>query len=157
MAMTPQLRPAQPRYRKALTCLVLTAACGALAAACGSAAAPGSSAPAGRTHSAGTASAAKASLDIVATAPGGNEQHWTLRCDPPGGTKPDPAAICSQLVADKGIFVTQTNVRVECPMIMASARSFIVNGTWFGTQVHETVIDGGCSLGRWTKLDQIFN
>ena len=166
MAMTPQARQARPRYRKTLTRCLLIAACGVLAAACGSTAAPSGSAGSGGagggthstgTHSTGTTAAAKASLDIVATAPGGNTQHWTLRCDPPGGTKSDPAATCAQLIADKGIFVPVKNVRVECPMIMASARSFIVNGTWFGTNVHETVLDGGCSLGHWTKLDQIFN
>jgi hypothetical protein len=159
MAMTPQLRPAQPQFRKVLACGLLSA-CGVLAAACGSAAAPGSAqAPSGThstgTHSTGTTAAAKASLTIVTTAPG-SVHHWTLRCDPPGGTKPDAAAACSQLIAHKTIF-QPSEVKVFCPMIMANAASYIIYGTWFGRPVHESIVDGGCDLARWSQLHQIFN
>jgi hypothetical protein len=154
--MTSLLQHRPARVRKTLAIGALSA-CGVLATACGSAAAPSSSGShgAGSTQSAGTTSAAKASLSIVSTAHGATHR-WTLRCDPPGGTAKDPAAACSQLMADKGIFA-KTKVRVMCPMIMADAASYIVYGTWFGTAVHETVADGGCSLGHWTQLHQIFN
>ena len=43
-------------------------------------------------------------------------------------------------------------------MIMADARSRAsVNGTYLGQKVHETIVDGGCDLARWSKLEQIFN
>jgi subtilisin inhibitor-like len=158
MAMTPQLRPAQPQFRKILACSLLSA-CGVLAAACGSTAAPGTAAPgasaSGGGHSAGTTAAAKASLSVVTTAPQAI-RHWTLRCDPPGGTAPDAAAACNQLIADKDIF-RRSDVRVMCPMIMADAASYIINGTWFGRPVHLTVVDGGCDVTRWSQLHQIFN
>ncbi len=155
MAMKPQLRPAQPRFQKVLACGLLSA-CGVLAAACGSTAAPGSASPSGSTHSpATTTAAAKASLTIVTTAPG-RVHRWTLRCDPAGGTEPDPAAACSQLIAHKTI-LQPSNVRVMCPMIMANAASYLVYGTWFGRPVHESIVDGGCDLSRWSQLHQIFN
>jgi hypothetical protein len=156
MAMTPQLRPARSRFQKVLACGLLSA-CGVLAAACGSTAAPGSAQPSsGATHSpASTTAAAKASLTIVTSAPG-SAHRWTLRCDPAGGTKPDAAAVCSQLIAHKTI-LQPTNVRVFCPMIMSNAASYIVYGTWFGKPVHESIVDGGCDLARWSQLHQIFN
>jgi hypothetical protein len=158
MAMTPQLRPAQLRFQKVLACGLLSA-CGVLAAACGSAA-PGSAQPSrgatSGTHSpTSTTAAAKASLTIVTTAPG-SVHRWTLRCDPAGGTKPDAAATCSQLIAHKTI-LQPTDVRVMCPMIMSNAASYLVYGTWFGRPVHESIVDGGCDLARWGQLHQIFN
>jgi hypothetical protein len=154
--MTSLLRPAPSRIKKALAGCALSA-CGVLAAACGSTAAPGAGAHhgAGSTSQTGTTSAAKVSLTIVSTAHGATHR-WTLRCDPPGGSTANPAGACSQLMADKGIFA-KTKVRVMCPMIMASAASYIVYGTWFGSTVHETVADGGCTLGHWTQLHEIFN
>ncbi len=154
MAMTPQLRPAQPRFHRVLACGLLSA-CGVLAAACGSTAAPGSTPAASGTHSTGTTAAAKASLTIVTTAPG-SVHHWTLRCDPAGGTKPNAAATCSQLIAHKTIF-QPSHVKLYCPMIMANAASYLINGTWFGKPVHESIVDGGCDLSRWSQLHQIFN
>jgi hypothetical protein len=159
MAMTPQLRPAQPRFQKVLACGLLSA-CGVLAAACGSAATSGSARPSSGatsgTHSpASTTAAAKASLTIITSAPG-SVHRWTLRCDPAGGTKPDAAAACSQLIAHKTI-LQPTDVRVFCPMIMANAASYLVYGTWFGRPVHESIADGGCDLARWSQLHQIFN
>jgi hypothetical protein len=157
--MKPQLRPAQPRFQRVLACGLLSA-CGVLAAACGAAAAPGS-APASGSHSSGTHSAAstteaaKASLTIVTAAPG-HVHRWTLRCDPPGGTEPDAATACSLLIAHKTI-IQPTDVKVFCPMIMSDAPGFVINGTWFGRPVHETITDGGCDLSRWSQLHQIFN
>ena len=155
MAMKPQLRPPQPRFQRILACGLLSA-CGVLAAACGSTAAPGNAPAASNTHStAGTTAAAKASLTIVTTAPG-SVHTWTLKCDPPGGTKPDAAAACSQLIAHKTI-LQPSEVKVFCPMIMSNAASFVINGTWFGRHVHETIVDGGCDLSRWSQMHQIFN
>jgi Subtilisin inhibitor-like len=164
MTMTPQLRPTRPRHRTVLACGLLSA-CGVLVAACGSTAAPGSAAPAGGatpgTHSASTQPAsttasAKIALTIVSTAPPVS-RHWTLRCDPPGGTKPDPAAACRQLIAEPSIFQVGKPKLLMCPMILADASSYVISGTWFGRSVHETVVDGGCDTSRWSELHQIFN
>ncbi len=159
MAMTQRFRPAQPRFQRVLACGLLSA-CGVFVAACGSTAAPGSAAPSSSTSSgthstAGTTAAAKASLTIVTTAPG-SIHRWTLRCDPPGGTKPDAAAACSQLIAHKTI-LQPSDVRVMCPMILSDASSFYITGVWFGKPVHESIVDGGCDLTRWSEMHEIFN
>jgi hypothetical protein len=153
MAMTSRSRPAS--YRTLLTRGVLIAACGVLAAACGSTVAPTGSAKTSNT-STGTTSAAKVSLDVVLQNGNGSPvSHWTLRCEPAGGTYPDAASACGKLLSEKNIFVPQP-AHVMCPMIMADARSYLVYGTYLGKTVHETVVDGGCSLARWAELNQIF-
>jgi hypothetical protein len=84
-------------------------------------------------------------------------RHWTLRCDPPGGTSPDPAAACSRLLADKNIFENTPVRRVMCPMIMTTAKSFTITGVYFGRRIRETLVDGGCDLARWSSVNHIFN
>jgi hypothetical protein len=133
----------------AARCIIAVAGTAAVAA-CGSVAAPassGSSAPA----------KPKVSLTItVQNGPGGAVKHWTLRCDPAGGTHPNPAAACKALMAIKDPFAAPPTGQM-CPMILASAKRAIFNGTWFGTPVNKTILDGGCYLSRWTKLGQVVN
>jgi len=147
MGMTAGLRQAVPRL---LGGGALLAACG-LAAACGSA-------PAGGGSSAGTTSAAKVSLTIEQTAgPGSVGKRFTLRCEPAGGSFPDPAAICAQLPKLRSILSPQPHRHVMCPMILADARTYVVHGTLLGQQVHESIADGGCTLSRWSQLNKILN
>jgi Subtilisin inhibitor-like len=168
MGMTSELHQRIARSRGILARGVLIAACGVLAVACGSTTAPTSGGPGGSassssptspgsTSAAGTTSAAKVSLTIVLTA--GHDvaaKHWTLRCDPAGGTYPDPAAACTRLVKLRTI-LNPPPIHIMCPMIMADASSYIVYGNLLGQKVHETIPDGGCSLERWNELKGIFN
>jgi hypothetical protein len=148
-------RPGPASYRTLLTRGVLIAACGLLAAACGSTVAPTNSAKT-TTNSAGTASAAKVALDVVLQNGNGSQvSHWTLRCEPAGGTYPDAASACGKLLTYKNFFAPQP-AHVMCPMIMADARSYLVYGTFLGQKVHETIVDGGCELARWSELNKIF-
>ncbi len=118
------------------------------AAACGSAAAPGAA-------STSSPPAAKVSLSItVARESGATPRHWTLQCDPAGGTAPDAGAICRSLLAVKDPFATPPPHQI-CPMIMASSGRATVTGTWFGMKVSRTIVDGGCDLSRWHMLGQI--
>lgn len=154
MGMTSELKQGTTRI---LTRGALIAACGLAAAACGSTAAPGSGAHASGSSSAATTSAAKVSLTIVQSGGSGSAaKHWTLSCEPAGGTFPDPAAACGKLTKLRTIFSPSPH-HVMCPMIMADARSYIVYGTFLGQKVHQSIVDGGCSLGRWNQLNQIFN
>lgn len=107
--------------------------------------------------SAGTTSAAKISLDVsfsgsASTAPA----HYTLRCEPTGGTVRDPAAACARLMKEGASLFGPLRVHMACPMIMSSAGRATVTGTFLGQQVHETVADGGCNLSRWAELQQVF-
>jgi hypothetical protein len=132
------------------------AACALLAAACGSTAAPGTASGSG-SGSAGTTAAAKIALKVTfAASPGVAARHYTLTCEPAGGSAPDAATACGKLLKSKDLFGPMP-AHVMCPMIMASAGRAIVSGTYRGQKVHETVVDGGCDLNRYHQLTQIFN
>ena len=157
MVMMSYLRTAgtQPRYRMLMTCGALIAACG-IAAGCGSVAAPSNASGAHGGSSAGTTSAAKVSLSITLTGGDAIPKHWTLRCDPTGGTDPNAATACSRLLRLKAIFRPQP-AKVMCPMIIAEARTYYISGTFLGAPVHESIIDGGCDLARWSDFSQVFS
>jgi hypothetical protein len=154
------------RHRKIVTRGVAAAACALLAAACGSTAAPGTGPAAGASPSgtspagttpAGTTSSAKVSLTVSFLAsPRTPARHYTLTCEPAGGTAPDPATACSRLLKGTSVFAPPP-AHAMCPMIMASAGRVIVSGTYLGQKVHESLIDGGCQIGRYEKLKQVFN
>ncbi len=148
--------PAHPRrwHQSVLFRCCAAAACAALAAACGSTAAPSASSG---SSSAGTTAASKVSLTVDFTASSTTPaSHYTLRCEPAGGTVSDPDQACSRLLAGASIFALRP-AHVMCPMILANAGRAIVEGTYLGKKVHETIVDGGCDLSRWTKLRQVFN
>ena len=172
MAMTapPGGPKRRPRSFAIVSRCAIAAACALLVAACGSTAAPGSGAASSGTASHGTAShgtasqgtastasAAKVSLNVtfVSAGPAG-ARHWTLRCDPTGGSYPRAATACAELAKSAGIF-SPPPVHAMCPMIMASAQRVIVSGVYHGKKLRETIVDGGCDLTRWAKLRQIFN
>jgi hypothetical protein len=83
-------------------------------------------------------------------------RHYTLTCEPAGGTAPDPATACARLLKDTTLFAPPA-AHVMCPMIMASAGRAEVSGTYLGKKVHETIVDGGCQLAHWQQLNQVFN
>jgi hypothetical protein len=137
-----------------LTGVFAAAACLLLVTACGSAAAPRAAQAGARTLSA----AARVSLVVTIYPPDdGPPTHATLRCEPAGGTAPHPAAACARLLADPSLLEPPTPGRVIiCPMILASSARVVVDGTYLGRQVNETIRDGGCDLRRWAELRQIF-
>ena len=136
--------------------ILLTAVAGVIAAA-GVLAGCGTAATAGAGGAASQAHPAKASLTIKVTdKANGKVSHWTLRCDPPGGTSPDPAAACKTLFSTKDAFDPRKHL-VMCPMIMVSGKQIVVDGVWFGKQVHRVIIDGGCDLSIFNNLAKNFN
>jgi Subtilisin inhibitor-like len=139
--MTPHVPRARVRARYLLTAAI----CAAAATACGTAAAPASS-----------PGPAKVSLDIKVTGGSGGTHHWTLQCDPAGGTHPNPAAACSVLLKAKDPFAPLPR-GIMCPMILADAPVAKVTGTYFGQHINTTFSQGGCQEARWTKIGQIFN
>lgn len=148
----------------------LAAGCVLLAAACGSTAAPGTGTaganPAGSTTAGSStgssgdtaaSSVAKVSLDVSFTgSPTTPAHNYTLTCGPTGGTAPDPAASCAKLMRSPSLFGPLPK-HVMCPMIMANAGRVIVTGRYDGTYVHETLVDGGCTIARFNSFRQIFN
>lgn len=129
--------------------------------ACGSVAAPSAAGGSGTGGSGSAASspaaAPRASLTItVLNGPDKKIRHWTLQCDPAGGTHPHAAQACGALLALKNPFAP-IRAGQECPMILASSRRVTFAGTWFGAKVDRTIIDGGCDLASWLKLGQVVN
>jgi hypothetical protein len=137
----------------AIAVIGVIAVAGALAG-CGTATAPGAG---GKSTAGSHAPAAKATLTIKVTDEAdGKVAHWTLRCDPPGGTTPDPAATCKTLFGTKNV-LTPLRQHIMCPMIMVSGKQIIVDGTWFGKKVHRVITDGGCDLMIFNNLSKTFN
>jgi hypothetical protein len=82
--------------------------------------------------------------------------HYTLRCEPAGGTTPDPAAACARLLTGPSIFGGSRRLHAMCPMMVADAARATVTGTYLGKAVHVTIINGGCDVSRWSELKMIF-
>jgi hypothetical protein len=94
---------------------------------------------------------------IIHPAAGALAYSRTVSCEPDGGTVPDPARACAQLLADPGLLEpAPTGHVMMCPMILAGSASANIYGTYLGRQVDETIVDGGCDLQRWAELVQIF-
>ena len=118
-------------------------------AGCSSAAAPGGQG--------GTGTPAKVMLEFHLTGgPAETPKKWTLNCEPAGGTHLDPASACSVLLRLNNPFAPQSK-QIACPMILRSDRKILVTGTWLGKPVHRVVLDGGCDLVLFSKLDKILH
>ena len=89
--------PAGGRY------FLIAAVCAAAATACGTLHASSPASPAGAGQPAAARPAA-VSLVIKVTGPGAPTRHWTLRCDPVGGTHPDAPKACRVLLHAKNPF-----------------------------------------------------
>jgi hypothetical protein len=135
------------------------AACGSVASTANSGGSASSTASAGATASA-TASAAAAKVSViieVTPRPGARAEHWTLQCEPTGGTHPDAAAACHQLLSVKQPFAPVRH-GMMCPMIVTGEETATIRGTWFGTPVDATFSQlSGCAAVRWQELGQVFN
>lgn len=154
------------------TC-VLLGACGSVAAPSngGAGSSSAGSAPAGSTSAAASAAAAanspvsnspaaaataKVSLDVTFTATSSSPaRHYTLFCEPTGGTTPDPAAACAKLLTGDDIFAPRP-LHVMCPMVMAGSGRATITGTYLGRPEHMIIVNGGCDLARWAELKAIF-
>ncbi len=135
--------------RAGARCFLIAAMCAAVTTACGSSQAP--------SGAAASAPAPKVSLEItVSTTPGAPAQHWTLHCDPAGGTHPHPAAACAVLLRAKNPFAPPPK-GIMCPMIQVGAKTARVKGIYFGKQIDTTLTEGGCQMAQWEQIGQIFN
>ncbi len=124
------------------TALTLAAACGSQHAAAG-----------------GTASPARPSVSLtihVRPSAHATAQHWTLTCDPTGGTLPHPAAACAALARVSDPFAP-VKPGIMCPMIYAGPQTATIEGTWHGTHIMSTFsrVDG-CQTARWSRIAPVF-
>jgi hypothetical protein len=140
-----------PRSGRGRRCLLaVLAAAAVILAGCSAARNGGGSA-------AGTGGHARVSLRFQVNTGRGTPvlKRWTLTCKPAGGGQANAATACSTLLKLKNPFAPLPSA-VACPMILLSNKKIVVTGTWFGTRVHRVVVDGGCDMSLFSKLDKLF-
>jgi Subtilisin inhibitor-like len=95
-------------------------------------------------------------LEISVT-PGGEAptKIWTLRC-PDGGTLPDAAEACEQLLKLDDPFAPVPK-NVACTLIYGGPQEADVRGTFRGRPVEAHFDRGnGCEIARWDKVAFLF-
>jgi hypothetical protein len=85
----------------------------------------------------------------------------TLTCDPPGGTVPNPAAVCAQLdkvaAAKGGDPFAPTPKDEMCTQIFGGPQTATIKGIWKGRKVDTTFgRKNGCEIKRWNDLAALF-
>ena len=81
---------------------------------------------------------------------------WTLRCDPPGGNHPEPAAACRALATAKQPFAPVPADRL-CTQIYGGPQTATIEGTWRGGRVSASYRrTDGCEIARWNALMPVF-
>jgi Subtilisin inhibitor-like len=78
------------------------------------------------------------SLTLLIWGPNSASKGVELRCDPPGGSHPDPQAACADLTRAGGDFSRLSSGSVACTMELREVTAVAV-GTWDGvtTRWHE--------------------
>jgi hypothetical protein len=80
----------------------------------------------------------------IEVANGSGVRAYTLRCAPPGGTAPQPAAICSQLRREPDMLVGGPPIDHSCPAAGGSSEGFRVSGTYRGYPVDASFSSTEC-------------
>jgi hypothetical protein len=86
---------------------------------------------------------------------GAGPTHWTLHCQPAGGTAPDPAAACKALFGVRKA-LNQLKKPIMCPMIILGAEQIVLKGKLFGKPVNRVISDGGCDVNIFNSLKKTF-
>ena len=94
------------------------------------------------------------SLRVVYRASAGALPHVaTLRCDPPRGTVPRPAAACRRLAAGGRALFAPTPPGVACTQIYGGPQIAVITGTLAGRQLWASFRRrDGCEVDRWNRV-----
>jgi len=137
------------RRRRQLAWSVAAAAGAALLAGC-------ASASTGLTSPTPTASPGTRLTVTVDAGNGGAPTTWTLTCDPPAGSHPQPVAACGQLEASATDPFAPTPSSMMCSMIYGGAQTATVSGTFHGRPVHTRFArTNGCEVARWQRVSAL--
>lgn len=91
-------------------------------------------------------------LTVVVTDEQGTST-WTLTCDPPGGTHPDPAQACAALAAAGPEPLAPLPKDMACTQVYGGPQTATVAGTWDGVAVAADLErTDGCQIARWDAL-----
>ncbi len=79
---------------------------------------------------------------------------WTVSCDPPAGTSPDPATACNTLNAAELSLFEPAAEEVRCTEIFGGPERVDVKGTLRGKPIEATFTrQNGCEIKRWNALE----
>lgn len=86
----------------------------------------------------------------------GERVRWMLRCDPPRGTHPKPAAACRELARAGWQALRPPPPDMACAEIYGGPQLAIVTGRVDGRRVwvRLTRVDG-CQIERWKRLPSL--
>lgn len=83
----------------------------------------------------------------------GSTEEWTLECEPPGGSHPDPEAACRALEEHGADALPPVPKDQPCTMIYGGPQTARVAGTWHGQEIDASLSRvNGCEIGRWKAL-----
>ena len=86
----------------------------------------------------------------------GPSRETTLRCDPPGGTHPDPEAACAALAANEEALAPVPPDAI-CTQIYGGRQEARVTGVVRGRRVDAAFSRrNGCEIARWDRLKTLF-
>ncbi len=87
---------------------------------------------------------------------GSAAQEWTLTCDPPGGTHPQPEAACAALGAVDPAVFEPVDPGQACTQIYGGPETATIRGTWNGQPVDASFArNDGCEIARWDAVVEI--
>jgi hypothetical protein len=93
------------------------------------------------------------SLTVVMDDGQGTVTTWHLRCDPPGGDHPDPAAACEALSRGGARYLPPVRPDMACTQIYGGPQTARITGTWRGVPVDSRLSrTDGCQIARWNGL-----
>lgn len=84
---------------------------------------------------------------------GAPTEEWTLTCDPPAGTHPDPEAACTTLDDMDPSVMEPVPPDQMCTQVYGGPQTATVSGTWNGDRVvAEFSRQNGCEIDRWDAV-----
>ena len=88
----------------------------------------------------------------VSAGPGQPQTSWTLTCDPPGGTHPDPEGACRAIAAARHPF-EPVPADMHCTQVYGGPETAVISGTWQGRPIEAFYRrTDGCEIARWRAL-----
>jgi Subtilisin inhibitor-like len=93
---------------------------------------------------------------VVSSGAGDDPVTWTLSCDPPAGTHPDPTAACAAIDAAHDPFAP-VPADMMCTQVYGGPETATISGTWHGERVDASFKrTDGCEIARWGNLAAVF-
>ena len=84
-------------------------------------------------------------------------QEWTLTCDPPGGTHPQPEAACAALADLDPTVLDPVPANQACTQIFGGPETATVRGPWNGEDLDASFArNNGCEITRWDAVAGLF-